>query len=189
MNDAGAAVAAIIIAGGRGTRMGGIDKPGLPLAGSTLRERALTAVRNAGLAPVVHVGAETGDGPAAALAAGLLGLGADEVIVLAGDLVRPDLVVAALVGEGLAGGASGNGAGRDGTVLVDPDGREQWLAARYRVAALREAIAALPDGPRDAPLRAITGGLDLRRVRVETAVVADIDTWQDYDAAKARLEA
>src|SRR5690606_29367936 len=103
-----------------------------------------------GLAPVIHVGPESGDGPAAALHAGLAQVSADEVVVLAGDLVRPDLVVAALESAGQGGG--------DGTVLVDPDGREQWLAGRYRVRALREAIAALPDGPRGASLRAITRG-------------------------------
>lgn len=168
-------VAAIIIAGGAGTRMGGVDKPGLALAGSTLRDRAIAAARNAGLAPVVHVGQETGGGPTAALAAGLALLDAHEVVVLAGDLVRPGAVVAAL---GCARG------GPDGLVLVDPAGREQWLAGRYRVAALRDALAALPDGPGGAPLRAVTGRLDLARVAVAAEVIADVDTWDDYDAAK-----
>lgn len=166
--------------------MGGIDKPGLELAGATLRARAIAAARNAGLAPVVHVGAETGDGPAAALAAGLEQVTGTDVIVLAGDLVRPELVVAALVGA--HGGALGSPAGRDGTVLVDPDGRDQWLAARYRVAALREAIEALPDGPRGASLRAITRGLDLARLPVAADVIADVDTWQDYEAAKVAMD-
>lgn len=165
--------------------MGGIDKPGLELGGVTLRERAIQAATNAGLAPVVHVGAETGDGPAAALAAGLEQVANDEVVVLAGDLVRPDLVIEAL---GVAAAEVGAPAGRDGLVLVDPGGREQWLAARYRVRALREAIAALPDGPRGTSLRAITRGLDLARVPVDTTVVADIDTWQDYEAARASLD-
>ena len=171
--------AAIVIAGGRGTRMGGIDKPGLALAGATLRERVLAAAQAAGLAPVIHVGPEAGDGPAAALDTGLAQVSSPEVVVLAGDLVRPDLVVAALLAEP---------AGRDGTVLVDPDGRAQWLAARYRVAALRAAIAALSDGPRGAALRAITGGLELVRLPVEAQVIADVDTWDDYETAKQALE-
>ena len=172
--------AAIVIAGGRGTRMGGIDKPGLELGGATLRERAISAARNAGLSPVVHVGPESGDGPVAALDAGLVDVTTPEVVVLAGDLVRPELVVAALLTVGAPR--------RDGAVLVDVDGREQWLAGRYRVEALRSAIAALPDGPRGAAFRAITRGLDLARIRTDAAVIADIDTWQDYEAAKTRID-
>jgi len=178
--------AAIVIAGGRGTRMGGIDKPGLALGGSTLRERAIAAARRAGLDPVVHVGSETDGGPVAALAAGLAELDADdsdEVVVLAGDLVDPGLVVAALVGA-----AHDQRRERDGAVLVDPDGREQWLAARYRVAALRTAFDALPGGPRGASFRALVRGLDLARLPAEPAVVADVDSWQDYETAKERID-
>ena len=199
-------LAAIVIAGGRGSRMGGIDKPGLLIAGATLRARVLGAARTAGLEPVIHVGPEVGGGPAAAMHAGLarIGSAAEEVVVLAGDLVRPDLVLAALAGGGGGaradgagadsagaggagiGGAGTDGSGADGTVLVDPDGREQWLAGRYRVTALRAAIAALPDGPENAPLRAIMRGLDLVEVSVSAEVIADVDTWQDYDAARGR---
>jgi len=191
MPDAHAAVpAAIVIAGGRGTRMGGIDKPGLELDGATLRERAIGAARAAGLEPIVHLGPEVDGGQDPALAAGLAGLGTEEVVVLAGDLVRPDLVIAALVGPQRTApeGAGADGGGADGAVLVDPDGREQWLAARYRVAALRTALDALPGGTRDAALRAVTRGLDLRRVLVDAAVVADIDTWQDYETAKGQVD-
>jgi len=189
MPDAHAAVpAAIVIAGGRGTRMGGIDKPGLELDGATLRERAIGAARAAGLEPIVHLGPEVDGGPVAALAAGLAGLGSEEVVVLAGDLVRPAAVIAALVGAQRIAPEGADADGADGAVLVDPDGREQWLAARYRVAALRAALDALPDGTRDAALRAVTCGLDLRRVLVDAAVVADIDTWQDYETAKGQVD-
>jgi len=187
--------AAIVVAGGRGTRMGGIDKPGLELAGSTLRERALAAARDARLEPVVHVGPETDGGPVAALAAGIARLDLAvvyDVVVLAGDLVRPDLVVAALLADGLGGpgddGAASDGSAPDGTVLVDPEGREQWLAARYRVEALLARLKALPDGPRGASLRALVDGLDLCRARTDGAVVADVDSWQDYETAKGQVD-
>ena len=173
-------VAAIVIAGGQGTRMGGIDKPGLTLGGATLRARAVAAAKAAGLDPVIHVGPEAGDGPLAALVAGIVELAAEEAVVLAGDLVRPDLVIAAL--------ASAEASSADGTVLVDPDGQPQWLAARYRVAALRTVIAALPDGPSGMSFRAVASELDLARVRVDAAVVADIDTWQDYENAKEQFD-
>ena len=172
-------LAAIVIAGGRGTRMGGIDKPGLAIGGSTLRERAMAAARSAGLAPILHLGPEVDGGPVAALAAGVAELDADAVVVLAGDLVHPEFVLVALAAAR---------DGRDGAVLVDPDGREQWLAARYRVEALRAALDTLPDGPRDASFRALARDLDLVRVLVEPSVVADIDTWQDYETAKEQID-
>lgn len=194
-------LAAIVVAGGGGTRMGGIDKPGLELAGTPLRERALAAARAAALNPIVHLGPEVDGGPVAALAAGLMKLAdsrAEEVVVLAGDLVRPDRVIDALLeggagqelraGEfGEAGGTSG-GTRSDGAVLVDPDGRSQWLAARYRIDALRSALTELPGGPRDASLHALVHGLRLHRVLVDREVAADIDSWQDYETAKGQVD-
>ena len=191
-------LAAIIVAGGQGSRMGGVDKPGLELDGATLRDRIAAAARAAGCAPVIVVGREIGGGPVAALAAGLerLGLPArsarlgdagvedgggddddddDEILLLAGDLVRPARIVALL--------SQPIGDDGDAAVLVDPDGREQWLAGRYRVAALRAALAALGD-PADAALRRLVGGLRVRRVPADAAAVADIDTWEDYERAK-----
>ena len=56
MTAAASAKAAVLLAGGRASRMGGIDKPALEVRGRTLLERALDAVRGAGCAPVVIVG-------------------------------------------------------------------------------------------------------------------------------------
>lgn len=197
--------AAIIVAGGRGARMGGIDKPGLDLGGRSLRARAIAAARAAGCAPVVHVGAEVDGGPVTALAAGLDHLsGADavHVLVLAGDLVRPERVIAALavaagpralLGRGGPAGALDGRVDladdhRDGVVLVDPDGRPQWLAGRYRIGALRAALARLPGGARNASWRALAAALVLDRFEVDAEVVADIDTWQDYEHAKGQFD-
>ncbi len=181
MRDArGDDAAAVIVAGGEGTRMGGVDKPGLELGGATLRDRAIQAARSAGCEPVVVVGREVGGGPVAALDAGLEALTATEVVVLAGDLARPGLAIAAL------GGAETRG--RDGIVLVDPGGHEQWLVARYRTESLRAAIARLPDGPAGSSLRAVLRDLDLARVSVDAETVADIDTWEDYETAKEHVD-
>jgi len=167
-------LAAIVIAGGQGSRMGGVDKPALELGGATLRDRIVAAARGAGADPVIVVGREVGGGPVAALAAGLERIGpAPEALVLAGDLVRPERALALLAGP----------PGPDGLVLVDPEGREQWLAGRYRVAALREALARLGD-PVDASLRRVVAGLRLRPVAADAEAVADIDTWEDYERAK-----
>jgi len=171
------ATAAILLAGGGGTRMDGADKPGLMLGGRTLLERAHAAAADAGLDPVVTLGREVGGGPAAALAAGIAELAAPETVVLAVDLVDPAAVIRALLGAA---------PGPDGLVLVDESGREQWLAARLRAAALRSAVAAFPGPIQGVSARALLAPLELARVPVPDAVIADIDTWQDYERAKER---
>lgn len=51
-------VQAILLAGGRASRMGGIDKPGLLVDGVSMRDRAIAAVAAVGASPVVIVGPE-----------------------------------------------------------------------------------------------------------------------------------
>lgn len=78
---------AVILAGGRSSRLGGVPKAGLMVDGATLLQRALHAARDA--RRIVVVGPDTGDlppgvlgcrehppfaGPAAAIAAGLTAL-------------------------------------------------------------------------------------------------------------------
>ncbi|MGY4860107.1 molybdenum cofactor guanylyltransferase [Cryobacterium sp. AP23] len=120
---------AIIVAGGRANRLGGIDKTALLWHGRTLLDGAVTAVAGAGRLCVVGSDADLPasvvrtveeprwGGPAAAIAAGLAALAAahgadshtgadtdadidaDWVVVLAGDLVRPGDAVTALLAE------------------------------------------------------------------------------------------
>lgn len=105
-------VDAVILCGGAGQRLGGVDKPLQPLAGQLLFERVLlrlapqvadlvvSANRNAaqyaayGLA-VVDDGRHTGRGPLAGVAAGLEAAGSDHVLIVPGDasLLPDDLVV------------------------------------------------------------------------------------------------
>src|SRR5688500_7045137 len=104
---------AIVLAGGRASRLGGIDKVLVPVGGAPLLRRAIDAVADA--AGVVVVGPRREldldrevvwvredppfAGPAHAVAAGLAALApdaADEILVLGADHVRPDLVMAAL---------------------------------------------------------------------------------------------
>jgi len=153
--------------------MGGIDKPALELDGATLLDRVRDAARASGCRPIVVVGREVGGGPVAALAAGVAAVTAVEAVVLASDLIRPSRVLA-LLGAAPAG---------DGAVLVDPDGREQWLAARYRVEALREALAALGE-PAGASFRRLVAGLELAFIPADRDAIADVDTWEDYERAK-----
>jgi len=182
--------AAIILAGGRGSRLGGVHKPGLELGGRTLIARAAAAVRGGGCAPIVAVGPVMDDvdvdawvreeppfgGPAAGLGAGVRWFGPDApawVLVLAADLVRPEAVVQALAAAA---------PGPDGAVLVDEDGQPQWLAARYRLAALRDAIQGADLV--DSSLRRLVGRLDLARVAAPSTTTSDIDTWEDLEHAR-----
>lgn len=139
----------IILAGGRGARLGGADKPGLTVGGRTLLESVVAAGTEAGAGPVIVVGPcrpglsggprfvreePPGAGPVPALRAGLTELGGVPwVAVLAADL--PFLRAAHL--RALLSAAAGQG----GAVLVDDTGREQWLAGCWRADRLRRAAA------------------------------------------------
>lgn len=164
--------AAVVLAGGAARRMGGVDKPALPVGGRSMRDRVLEAVADA--APRVLVGpaeavpsgvrvtreAPAGGGPVAATAAGLALLDPDSTVValLAADL---PLLTRAATGALLAGLD-----GRrqlDGVCFVDADGRRQSLCGVWRVAALRaglDRLAAQRDGDlAGASVRALLGGL------------------------------
>jgi molybdopterin-guanine dinucleotide biosynthesis protein A len=173
-------IGAVLLAGGAGSRLGGVDKGALRLGDATLLERALGAL--AGL-EVVVVGPPLAlpgvrvvredpprSGPAAAVVAGLRALPpVDEVLLLAVDLPRlPDALPLLLAAP----------AGPDGVVAVDADDRVQWLLGRYRRAALEAAAEALGH-PADRPLRALLGGLDVARVHLPPGLEADVDTVAD----------
>lgn len=179
-------VGAIVLAGGRGSRLGGVDKSALRLGAENLLGRALAAVD--GLDAVVvgppRAGVRTVreqpalSGPAAAVVAGLAALPeAQEVLVLAVDLPRLPEAVPLLLAAPL---------GRDGVVAVDADGRDQWLLGRYRGAAIRDAAARLGD-PAGRPMRALVDGLELARLRLPPGVEADVDTVADARAAGVDL--
>ncbi|WP_431959016.1 NTP transferase domain-containing protein [Actinacidiphila sp. bgisy160] len=189
---------AVVLAGGAARRLGGADKPGLPVAGRALIDRVLDAC--AGAATTVVVGPRRptarpvawareeppGGGPLPALFAGLREVTADVVLVLAADLpflsrTTVDALLAALRGA----------EGADGVVLTDSDGRDQTLAATYRTEALRQhlALIAAEHGTLSGlPLRLLTGELALRRLPDPTGQASfDCDTWDDLSTARARI--
>ncbi|MEV0722179.1 NTP transferase domain-containing protein [Micromonospora purpureochromogenes] len=167
------AYAAVVLAGGAARRMGGRDKPALPVGGMPMRERVLAAVADA--APRILVGpadAVPGDvlvtrerppggGPVAATAAGLALLPPDTttVALLAADL---PLLTREAVGVLLRAlhpepdGAPPRGHvddGPDGVCFLDDRSRRQPLCGVWQAAALRDALARLvgrrggtPDG-------------------------------------------
>lgn len=177
---------AIVLAGGSGRRLGGVDKAGVVVGGRTLLDRALDAV--AAASSVVVVGPERavggvvrtredppGGGPVAGLAAGLAELAdVDFVAVLAVD--QPG-VTASTVDRLRA--AVGDAAG---AVLV-ADGHLQWLAGVWRTSALR---AALPAEPAGASLRSVLRPLDPVEVPARPGEADDVDTPEDLSTLHKR---
>ncbi|WP_447644332.1 molybdenum cofactor guanylyltransferase [Nocardioides zeae] len=191
-------LAGIVLAGGRGARLGGVRKADLRRDGRALLDRALSAC--GACAEVVVVGDAPADGPQGARhgrvrfvreepayggpAAGLL-TGAAAL----GPAVRSLVVLAVdmpLVDDGtvrrLLDAAGPDGA--DGSALVDATGRRQ-LAMVLRRAALAR-VAPPPDAWSGLPLHRLLAGLRLVAVPARADEAADVDTWDD--AARLRVE-
>jgi molybdopterin-guanine dinucleotide biosynthesis protein A len=192
-----AAFAAVIVAGGAGTRLSGVSKPELVIAGRTLLERTLDACE--GASSVVIVGGEhlkrdgalwacedpPGSGPAAGLAAGLGALDAADdpsafVLVLGTDTPRASAVAAILLSR-----VHGAAADVDGAWLVDASGTAQPLVAAYR----RDAIAGrcASHAAPGASLRRVTSGLTMIGVRDVHDAARDVDTWEDVEFWEGKL--
>jgi molybdopterin-guanine dinucleotide biosynthesis protein A len=181
---------AIVLAGGTAARLGGADKPQLTIAGRSLLDHTVAAVR--GAERVIVVGPEQlvdgtvlfcreeppGGGPVAAIAAGLGHTSSDVVVVLAADLpfVAPaiPLLLDALPPVGAA-------------LLVDHSGRVNYLAAAWRRASLDAALAALGD-PAGASARALTELTPRVPVPDEGGWGRDCDTWEDLAQARSERE-
>ncbi|MGC3954747.1 MAG: nucleotidyltransferase family protein [Propionicimonas sp.] len=175
---------AIILAGGRGSRLGGLRKPELAVAGRRLVDRALAAVTEA--QRVVVVGdAEVPDGvprtredppyggPVAGLAAGMSFLSghAPWTLVLASDLPEVEAAVDHLLRTEPTDD-------EDGVCLTGEDGRLQWLLGYYRTAALLARLADRGDPPVTAMHR-LLAPLRLRGRGTEPGLTADVDTPAD----------
>lgn len=164
---------AVVLAGGRATRMGGTDKTGLVVGGLSLVDRVRGAV--GGAVRTVVVGPEVDGGPVAAIAAALPRLSADLVVTLAGDLP--------FIGGGIRPLLDAVREGGDAAVLV-AGGRRQHLAAAWRRAALVEAVARL-DSPVGSPVRRLFDGVGVVEVPDLVGWSTDVDTPADLEAARA----
>jgi molybdopterin-guanine dinucleotide biosynthesis protein A len=187
-----AALGAIVLTGGSAVRFQGADKASIELAGATLLEHVLRAL--ADVPAVVVVGDEVGTsrpvtflredppggGPAAGLLAGLAGFPRLPrlVVVLAVDM---PLVTTATVNRLLMS------VEKDGALLVDGDGRRQYLCAAYRTKALLAAAPAPEEQP-GLPVRRLVGGLHLAEVPAISGEAQDLDTWEDLLALRQRLQ-
>lgn len=198
--------AAIILAGGRASRLGGAAKPLLEVDGRSLLDHAIAAVSWCDpivvVGPPVPVHAEVVwgresppfGGPVAALAAGLQAVADDDadadadVYVLSADLPRAGEAVSLLRRHPpLSSDAppeADAAADADGVCLTDAEGRMQWLLGRYRIAPLRASVAALPDGGRDASIRTLVATLTVLTIPGGD-LADDVDTWDDLERARA----
>jgi molybdopterin-guanine dinucleotide biosynthesis protein A len=175
--------AAIVLAGGQATRLGGADKASIEIRGRTLLEHALDAVIDAAEVVVVgqHVPTERPvtfiieDPQYGGPVAGLL-TGRDALLrtfpwlaVLAVDM--PFLTAATLRRMHEAA------VGHDGAVLADPDGRRQ-LAFLVDTARL-DQVRPDREAQHGHPLWPMLEPLDLVVVPALAREHRDIDTWTD----------
>ncbi len=181
----------IVLTGGSAVRFQGADKASMELGGTTLLEHALGAL--AEVPEVVVVGDQVitsrpvgfiredppGGGPAAGLLAGLEGFPRLPrlVMVLAVDM---PLVTTATVRRLVLS------ADEDGALLVDEDGRRQYLCALYRTAALREAAPG-PEERSGLSVRHLVSDLRLAEVATVGQEADDVDTWDDLTRLRELL--
>ena len=193
---------AIVLAGGRASRLGGIDKTALRFEGMSLLAHALASV--AGAQRTVVVGPENlratlpedvtlvtehpaFGGPAAATVAGLRALAPEpgsRVALVAADLPSAGAAVRELLGvRSLAERV-------DGVVATDDDGRSQPLLAIYDASALSAAAdRAEAAGPlAGMSMRALLAHLLLCHVQLPDALCADIDTPEAAERLGILLE-
>ncbi|MFD5553932.1 NTP transferase domain-containing protein [Streptomyces sp. NPDC127068] len=186
---------AVVLAGGAARRLDGADKPGIRVGGRTLLDRVLAACAGARTTVVVADRRRTerpvrwareeppGQGPVAALDAGLRQVTAPVTVVLSADL--PFLTagtVRALVAA-LAAGAA------EAVLLTDADDRVQPLVAAYRTDPLRRALDGLAGrhgSLAGLPLRALVPQLTVTTL-ADPVASFDCDTWEDIASARARI--
>ena len=190
---------AILLAGGRGARVGGATKPLFDVGGRTLLAAAAAAAMDASARPVTVVGPvlDAGldvrwvledppfGGPAAAVVAALASWASDAdpkwTLLLACDLPGVDGAVRHLVAD-----LALLPADADGLCLGDAASRPQWLTGVYRTPALRDAASTLPQAGRDAPVRRLLDDLAIAVIAAPGALTVDVDTWEDLKEARAR---
>lgn len=183
---------AIVLAGGRGSRLGGVDKATVVVAGQTLLERSLTAVNSAretvfvGHSPVPEPIRRTLEdppdgGPVAGIIAGFqtLDTEAEWILVLAVDQPAADQVIPNILT------AMSNAPDEvDVICTFDEDDFPQWLLAAYRRNAIEQAANAHAPG-HGVSMKRFTADMNFHRI--ESTFAGDIDTWDDHKNWELRL--
>lgn len=198
---------ALILCGGQGRRLGGVDKASLVVGGQTLLSRALSAVAGAerivvvgpvsgSVPPGVRVVSEDppGGGPVAAIAAGMAFVQAGVVVILACDMPLLTAAVVDRLVAPLATPADALDEASDGrelpwpkaVTLVDDGGQRQPLAAAYRASTLREALTKL-GGSANASMRQLISHLTITDLTADAGTTLDCDTWSDVERCRELL--
>lgn len=189
---------AIVMAGGHGSRLGGVDKAAILLQGVPLVDRCIDAVRSFGAERVIVAGPRNAgtradacvresplfSGPLAALDVGIQEARAPWVMVLACDLVSPSQVA-----DQLNDALSIAPPDVEGILLEDEAGYPQWLASAFRTKALLNAVEQyrIESGTlENASLRAVFQRLRLQRITARPGSTEDIDTPEQLADARTR---
>ena len=182
---------AIVLAGGRATRLGGVDKAALVVDGRSLLDRTLDAVSGASTVVVVGDVEAPGaivvqesprfGGPAAAIGAGLAEVTAPWVLIAACD--HPFVAEAV---DPLLDGCTGDGTA-DGAVVVDAGGRRQHLLCVVSRSALQDAVAARGTLT-DLAAHRLLEPLELTEIALPSRATHDIDSWHDREVAEEQTD-
>ena len=178
----------MVLAGGRGSRMGGVDKPGIEVDGRTLLARVLAGIP--AHVPVVVVGPARDDvagrqvrvvredpplgGPVAALAAALPAVTTPIIGLVGGDMPAAGALLTRLATEW---------DGEPALVPVDASGRRQPLCSILATDGLAAALDAL-GCPSGRSVRDLLRLIDVRTRPLdaeESALLVDIDVPEDLD--------
>jgi molybdopterin-guanine dinucleotide biosynthesis protein A len=187
---------ALVLAGGAGRRMGGVDKAAIELGDETLLDRALAAAE--GAHRIIVVGRRRrlpagvlaacenppGGGPVAAIEAGLALVTRTLAVVLACDM---PLLTAEHVTRLVDVLRSPEHAETEAAMYVDDTGRRQPLAGAYRVAALRRTLPTLQPTTGVAVHRLVSP-LTVAEIPADPGTTADCDTWVDVARSRTLLE-
>lgn len=188
---------AVVLAGGRSSRLGSVPKATLLYEHHTLLERTLAATgfaRHTVVVGDVTLPTHRGQilltredppygGPAAGIAAGVTTLAAadpaqsDYTAVLACDMPRVEAATSRLV-ESLPGEAHS-----DGVLACDDEHRLQPLVAIYKTATLVSALAAQrrSGGLDGQSVFRLIAPLNLTPILVPERSTDDVDTWMDAE--------
>lgn len=202
MDDTGC-LGAILLAGGRASRVDGAAKPLFEVGGQTLLFAAVDAASHAGARPITVVAPVLDPaldvdwvredppfgGPVAAIVAALdswerrtpAAPDPEWTLLLACDLPSVGAAVRRLVADIVLLPSD-----TDGMCLADASSRPQWLTGVYRTSALRAAASALPERGRNAPVRALMNDLAITVIAAPDDLTRDVDTWEDLEEARAR---
>lgn len=178
-------ISAIILAGGRATRLGGASKGDVSVGDKTMLEAVTDACQAVGVRPedITVVGQARTDhriivedppksGPAAAIGAGMRFVETEAVFLLSCDLPFIAGALPHLVAN----------YGDDGVCFGGE--RTQYLAGLYRTGAVAASIGKLGTLV-NLPVRTITTDLNLR-ILPPHEDAADVDSWEDVTRARAQ---